>query len=232
MTINEIRLENLKRILREECNGVQKRMADRLDMKPTYLSRIIKTDSAQKRNIGDELARTVEKVFNKSHGWMDTTHGVNEPSQKYNTNKGMDIAPGMSSVNNAEVRDTTIRSVPVLNAKQIIYGTEHNETVPTVLTNLGTETAFGYVMQGESMVNPTGWPSIPPGSIIIVEPTIEAMPEKIIAVRDDKENVMIKKLVQDGDMHLLMALNQQYPAITLTNKHTCLGTITQIIYNI
>jgi SOS-response transcriptional repressor LexA len=232
MTINEIRLENLKRILREECNGVQKQLAERLDKKPTYISRVIKSDSHQKRNIGDDLARTVEKTFNKPHGWMDSRHGINEPSQKYNANKGTDFAPEMFGINNAELRETIIRSVPVLNAKQIIYGTEHQEKVPTILTNMGTVTAFGYVMQGESMVNPAGWPSIPPGSIIIVEPTIEAMPDKIIAVRDDNENVMIKKLVKDGENLLLMSLNPQYPAINLTNKHTCLGTITQIIYNI
>ena len=59
--------------------------------------------------------------------------------------------------------------------------------------------AFALRVAGDSMVNPLGFPSIPEGSIVIVDPDGIAENGKIVVARlEDSVEATLKKLVING----------------------------------
>lgn len=68
--VYQVRLENLKALISVEGSAV--RVADKLEIKPPYLSQIISRNS--KRKMGSTLARRIETVFKLPQGWMDRDH--------------------------------------------------------------------------------------------------------------------------------------------------------------
>lgn len=66
MENKEIRRQNVLQLI-EQCNGSVKEFADKAGMQPAQASHL-KTGF---RNVGDNLARRIERAFNKEVGWMD-----------------------------------------------------------------------------------------------------------------------------------------------------------------
>lgn len=93
MTIQSIRYQNLK-ILLLEADNRQAEMARRAGTHPAYISQILNRTllpSGKPRSVGDRLARALETAFDKTHGWMDEIHVLNNhvgegPSQ-YKTSR-------------------------------------------------------------------------------------------------------------------------------------------------
>ena len=73
-TIDEIRLINLD-ILKKEGNFLWAEIAEKIDTAPAYLSQIRSKKTC--RNMGHEIARRLEKEFNKPVGWLDSIHQIN-----------------------------------------------------------------------------------------------------------------------------------------------------------
>ena len=73
MDISEIRLQNLGIIIKEDFGGVKTRLADKLGIESTYLSRFYATGD-NKRNIGSKFARKIEKAAGRPEYWMDQPH--------------------------------------------------------------------------------------------------------------------------------------------------------------
>lgn len=66
--IRKIRLRQL--IAREKAKGKpQVWVAEKIGTNPAYLSQIL---GKEEREVGDELARRIEKAFKLRHGWMDS----------------------------------------------------------------------------------------------------------------------------------------------------------------
>lgn len=81
--------------------------------------------------------------------------------------------------------------------------------------------SFALRVEGDSMVNPNGQPSIPDGSIVIVDPEIQPDNGKIVVAKlCDTQEATLKKLVIDGPNKYLMPLNPRYNPITI-NGTTC-----------
>ncbi len=72
--INEIRRINANRVLRERFGGVVKAMADHLDIAPGFVSRVLNSQSANAKNIGDSLARRIESIGEHELNWLDHDH--------------------------------------------------------------------------------------------------------------------------------------------------------------
>lgn len=66
--IRKIRLKQLIARVRGD-GGNQADVARRVQTDPAYLSQILGKEG---REVGDELARRLEKAFKMPHGWMDT----------------------------------------------------------------------------------------------------------------------------------------------------------------
>lgn len=84
-----------------------------------------------------------------------------------------------------------------------------------VQTNLKvSRRGYALRVKGDSMTNPSGWPSFPAETTIIVDPAVEPLSGRlVIAQIDEVEEATFKKLVIDGGRNLLLPLNPQYPTI-------------------
>ncbi|MGX8939628.1 LexA family protein [Symbiopectobacterium sp. Eva_TO] len=95
-----------------------------------------------------------------------------------------------------------------------------------------SQRAFCVKIDDDTMVNPYGKPSIPQGSMIIVDPLVEPENGKIVAaIISDSSNqpprsmMTVKKLVMDGFNNYLMPLNPRYDKILVTDACKIVGTV-------
>lgn len=83
MDIHEIRRRNLRKIIEEQFDGSAAELTRQVDIDPSYISRIfIIKKSQHRRNIGNKIARKIEKACGKPHGWMDQPHGQSQPTEE------------------------------------------------------------------------------------------------------------------------------------------------------
>ncbi|EGG93541.1 SOS-response transcriptional repressor [gamma proteobacterium IMCC1989] len=105
---------------------------------------------------------------------------------------------------------------------------EWQETTAKVGSN-----AFALHVQGDSMVNPSGSPSIPEGSIVIVDPDTVVDNGKIVVARlEESSEATLKKLVIDGPHRYLKPLNPDYRPIQINGNCTIVGVVRQVIFNL
>lgn len=71
-SIQDVRRENLKDLITREFNGVQSRLAERLETQPNLVNRW----SRGGKVIGDQVARKIEKAGNKPTNWLDIDHSL------------------------------------------------------------------------------------------------------------------------------------------------------------
>ena len=106
-------------------------------------------------------------------------------------------------------------------------------TQPTA--NVSNE-VFGLVVRGESMTNPHGLPSIPEGSIVIVEPHYGQLDDLygkiVVATLEGSAEATVKKLVWDSPFAYLMPLNPAFKPIQIDGNCKIVGKVVQITQNI
>lgn len=85
--------------------------------------------------------------------------------------------------------------------------------------------AFWLEVSGDSMTAPAGVsPSIPAGTLVLVDTGIEAEPGKLVVAQLDKSNeATFKKLIVDGGQKYLKPLNPAYPLIPINGNCWILG---------
>jgi len=71
MDIYEIRRINLLTLINELGSAVN--VSEACDISPSYISQA-KSSKSDTKNIGNIIARKLEKGTNKPHGWLDTLH--------------------------------------------------------------------------------------------------------------------------------------------------------------
>ncbi|HAW0704339.1 TPA: helix-turn-helix domain-containing protein [Escherichia coli] len=71
-SIQDIRIKNLSDIIDREFNGVQTRLAERLDTQANLVNRWVRGQKV----IGDQVARKIEKAANKPTNWLDIDHSL------------------------------------------------------------------------------------------------------------------------------------------------------------
>lgn len=93
--------------------------------------------------------------------------------------------------------------------------------------------AFALEVKGDSMLNPNGPPSIPEGSVIIVDPVLEYENGDIIVAKlPGSAEPILKKLVLDGPNQYLKPLNPQYDLIRATPDMVVIGRVKRLIYEL
>ncbi|MBE4575508.1 LexA family transcriptional repressor [Vibrio navarrensis] len=98
--------------------------------------------------------------------------------------------------------------------------------------NVG-DNAFAMKVTGNSMTNPHGSPSIPAGSIVIVEPCSSPDNGKIVvATLNDSPEATIKKLEIDGPHRFLVPLNPKYDPIPINGNCRIVGYVKQVIMDL
>lgn len=78
------------------------------------------------------------------------------------------------------------------------------------------------------MVSPTGYPSYPPGSTVIVDPRIPPTVGRRMFYRlPDEPGVTFGELTTDGVRQFLKPLNPRYPMIQLPSGARYCGTVVE-----
>ncbi len=86
---------------------------------------------------------------------------------------------------------------------------------------------FALKVRGDSMVGPDG-SGFPEGTIIIVDPNVEARNGDYVVVRfQNSDEATFKRLVVDGPLKLLRPLNPTYPTITITDDARLCGVVVE-----
>lgn len=194
--IDDIRRENA-RILVEQI-GSQAAFSRKIERQPTQVNRFI--GSNYTNNIGDSMARHIEKCFNLPSGWLDQDRARNSF-----------VSESIARYANGNKVDDIFRGCPVITFEQA--GLEHNdatEWMPCPVKH-GKRT---YILQvkGESMFSPSGSKSFKTGDYIFVDP--DRMPENgslVIAKNTVEKEATFKQLIIDGGKCYLKALNRDWP---------------------
>lgn len=209
-TNDEIRRENA-RSLRDSAGG-NKFFAGIIDREPTQISRIIGKNPS--KNIGDDLARHIEKCFSLPAGWLDQEHGSS------------------TSCKIREVSDTelNIHLVPVISWVQAGAWKEmgFSEVDLSSVDHYPCPVPCGpmtYILRviGDSMIE-----EYRPGDMIFVDP--EVPPEHgddVVALMLDSGETTFKRLIEDGGKRYLKALNKDWPEPYLPINGNCsiIGTV-------
>jgi len=88
--------------------------------------------------------------------------------------------------------------------------------------------AFALTVTGDSMVSVYGPHSYPPGTVIVVDPSIQAAPGKRVVVKlidGGEHQVTFKELQQDAGRYYLKPLNPQYPTMQVDGRFEIVGTV-------
>lgn len=89
--------------------------------------------------------------------------------------------------------------------------------------------AFALRVRGDSMVNIAGGPSFPAESIIVVDPTIEAMPGYPVVVKlKDALEAVFKIYEFDGKDYFLKPLNPRYPIAPMPADASIIGVVISV----
>ncbi|MEQ6290517.1 hypothetical protein ACFPAG_07835 [Vogesella sp. GCM10023246] len=80
-SIDEIRRENMRKLVTENCKGILKEFAAAAGIQPGQASHL----NTGFRNIGDNIARRIENAFDLEKGWMDREHSASHPTVATNS---------------------------------------------------------------------------------------------------------------------------------------------------
>ena len=145
----------------------------------------------------------------------------------------------MKHLPNAQFIDTEgLKAIPILSQVQagnwqtVIIDQDTEFKWQTVAANTSSN-AFAMKVSGNSMTNPHGSPSIPAGSIVVVEPCNCPDNGKIVvATLNDAPEATIKKLEIDGPQKFLVPLNPKYDPIPINGNCRIVGYVKQVIMDL
>lgn len=77
----------------------------------------------------------------------------------------------------------------------------------------------------DSMLNPSGAPTFPEGSVIVVNPRLEPAPGNLVVVCGGGSNISFRQLVRDAETLLLKPLNPRYPITKKAKRMRYCGVV-------
>ena len=194
--------------------------SDKIDRSTTQVSRFM--GKRPTTEIGPKMARHIEKCFNKPEGWLDV--------DRESTNGSNPSAPNHSA---------TSKQIPILSQAQAGFwrdsdtGVNLNDVEWHATSSDISEDGFAMRVTGNSMTNPFGYPSIPAGALILVEPCLSPDNGKVVvAILNDAPEATIKKLEIDGPHKFLVPLNPKYDPIPINNGCRFVGYVKQVIMDL
>lgn len=166
-----------------------------------------------------ENAVKLAKALRCNVSWL--MEGKGEPNKNVELELGPDLrgqAPLISWVQAGKWKEIDMES---LHQTDITFY-QHTAKV--------SDEAFALRVKGDSMTSFTGGKSIPEGSVIIVDPNMQAEHSKVVvAMLDDSEEATLKQLVIDGGAKYLKPFNNSYPTMSINGNCTIIGVVKQVI---
>lgn len=138
------------------------------------------------------------------------------------------------SVDNATTGPVVHGQVPLLSRVQagqwgeIMGDMQVNEITDWVSTTAKVSpNAYALRIEGDSME-----PTLPDGSIVIVDPAAAADNGKIVVVRQNGSEATVKKLVVDGGKQFLQPINPRYPIMEAGQDAVFCGVVRQVVLDL
>ena len=136
-----------------------------------------------------------------------------------------------------------IKEIPVLSWVQAGEWTESGSSVTIrdvtewiFTTAAVSSSAFALRVRGDSMTNPTGAPSIPEGSLVVVDPDCMASDDAngkiVVAQLIGSTEATLKKYVVDGPLKYLVPLNPNYRPLEVNGNCKLVGIVRQVIMDL
>jgi SOS-response transcriptional repressor LexA len=206
--------------LRKALNLTQKEVADRLGIKPSSVTQWENdiTEPSGKNLLG------LAGILNTPPENLIGATSVREQSAVYLVDKtkiNLRRIPVISSVQAGSWREAVDNFHP-----------GDAESWQETTANVSAK-AFALKVEGRSMQNPYGNPSIPNGSIVIVDPELLATNGKIVVAKlPNTDETVIKKLIIDGNNSYLESLNPDYKPILINSECIIVGVVKQVIQDI
>jgi SOS-response transcriptional repressor LexA len=85
--------------------------------------------------------------------------------------------------------------------------------------------SFAIKIKGDAMLNPHGGPSMPDGTVVIVDPSINYDDKSFVIALTRKGGPLFRQYMKDGPYHWLKALNPDYSKLEFTKSDRVLGTV-------
>ncbi|MFS7161905.1 LexA family protein [Serratia proteamaculans] len=209
-TIDEIRRDNARKL--RDSTGGNSSFSSMIDREPTQVSRVIGKNPT--KNIGDDLARHIEKCFDLPAGWLDKEH------QQTNVTLSSDVSD----------TELKIQMVPVISWVQAGAWKElgYSEVDLSITENYPCPVPCGpmtYILRviGDSMIE-----EYRPGDMIFIDPEVAPAPgDDVIALLHDSGEATFKRLVEEGGHKFLKALNKGWPEqyIQIDGNCSIIGTV-------
>jgi len=175
MNIQEIRRARLRQIL-TETNAAG--LARRSGISPSYISRMLTTDTASSKSIGEQMARKIEHSMHKPRGWMDSLADTSDQPEYVGTVNGTRRVP---VVGTAKMGDNgyyeEISSI-------VGAGDGHIEIA------VDDPNAYGIRVKGQSM-----FPAIRDGWYVLVKPNGTAREGEYVLLKFVDGRKMVKELL-------------------------------------
>lgn len=172
MDIYEIRRQRLRQLINDDprFKGVDAAFAAAIDRQASYVSRLFTKNLNHRRNIGEDLARTIEEILGLEKNSLDKPFTSDAPIAAEEA-RGTYHIPNSSSQfpsKNTENLNESRRLIPLLSWSQAVQWTRGMEkqkidvtTYREVSGSIGQD-AFALIQEDDSMLNPNGVPTIPP----------------------------------------------------------------------
>ncbi|HFQ4959228.1 TPA: LexA family protein [Vibrio vulnificus] len=222
------------KLRRKELGLSQAELAELVGIAQQSIHKIEDGRTLKPRNI-----LQLAKALKCDPGWLQ---GIEIESSVETKPHGQKIEMSVDSLNDIVFIDEPefkLRRVPILSQVQagawstvdMNDGSFDFEEQLTIAN--ATERAFAMRVTGNSMTNPFGSPSIPAGSIVLVEPcSCPANGKIVVATLNDSPEATIKKLEIDGPQKFLVPLNPKYDPIPINGNCRIVGYVKQIIMNV
>jgi len=167
----------------------------------------------------------LSEALEVSAKWLQTGHGQKSPHSN--------LAETPARYSHQTATAPVISQVQVGQWAEAIDLYEPGDGIEHRLVPTGTsENAIWLQVVGDSMTNPNGNPSIPEGSIVLVDPDISPDNGKLVVAKlVDSNEVTLKKLVIDAGRKWLKPLNPAYPMIEINGNCNIVGVVKRMEYD-
>jgi SOS-response transcriptional repressor LexA len=175
------------------------------------------SDLERGRNIASRNIVALAKALRRRPEWL-STGALPEFAITETPVRGENVRPIVTNGLPAYPRVPLISDVAagmLGSIEDFLYPGEAERWVEARQTRPGAR-AFALEVVGDSMVNPLGSPSFPPGAVLIVDPDRAATPGAFVVAKDvQTQRATFKRLAHDAGRWYLRPLNPAYPTVEI-----------------
>ena len=133
-------------------------------------------------------------------------------------------------------READAPRIPMVSISQVHKWSEGRESegarVGTYDAGVCGKDEFALRAEGDAMLNPHGFPSIPDGAVVIVNPTNTARNGSIVVACVGDAEATIKRLIIDGENRYLKPLNPDYRPTQIDDTCRVIGVVRRILLDL